>query len=64
MCVNKPALEPSKTSGADCFVRGSASPSMRERRINRVMMPYVWAQLQAPLPHKYWFSLKIRRSVR
>ena len=38
-----------QTSGADCFMRGSASPSMRERRINGVMMPYIRGKLQVQL---------------
>src|SRR5215813_12940411 len=37
-----------QTSGANRFVRGSASPSMRERRVNTVfIMPYVQGRLQA-----------------
>ena len=47
MCVKQACSRTIQTSGANRFVRGSASPSMRERRINGLMMPYLQGKLQA-----------------
>ncbi len=47
MCENKPALEPSKTSSADHFVRGAHHRRCAREGLTGFMMPYAQGKLQA-----------------
>ena len=58
MCVKQACSRTIQTSSAACFLRGSASPSMRERRVNGVYDASCTGQVASSAGRWYWFSLK------
>ena len=63
MCVKQPALEPSKTSSANHFVRGAHHRRCAREGLTGHMMPYVQGKLQADWAGGWCPDWSLRRSA-